>query len=545
MKPLSDKKLHTGILIGAIILVLAALAFKTVIAFDPDEQYAFSMMYRFAGKERYLIDLFDAYQFSALFVCPLYAFAAFLQTQFGFNPVFSMRIFSALLSAVLNFRMYRFVRRKTGDRLAAVLSWLCILTALPKSILTLEHSNLALIGLSWLFIDLCEIRTARYPGLRLGIDCSLLSLVYPPLVLLYIPLVIILFRSAPRPALSSFLFASIVILVLVLFPVIVNTGISGAIRSIQMVLLDGSHVFSLTERLHVFLKDVLYLCKYLAVYLLLYGAAAAGKRIAKLKTITDEMILVSVPFLFAVIQFVFRPTSPMAGNGRYLLLMIWCAVLAKKDRSAPGLKTGIMIQLAACLLIYLTSNTNLVSASGYMMCSIIIYVLLKQPEMTQRKFPACFLFLVLFSQCISMIFTYRTYGTIEHHILQLDLKQDNQVLNGLWYRNDAVDFFQELSSRKDRFTSDALISSSIFNYSYAVAEKQPAAPVTAATLVYNEQWERYLEQCPFESIDVIIGKEDDDSVDSDDLLELMNMHYEKEAEQEFNTFTHYRFIRRQ
>jgi len=45
---------------------------KLHLGFDYNEQYAFSMMYRFSIGQKYLSDLLDPYQFSALLMTPLF-----------------------------------------------------------------------------------------------------------------------------------------------------------------------------------------------------------------------------------------------------------------------------------------------------------------------------------------------------------------------------------------------------------------------------------------------------------------------------------------
>ena len=169
-------------------IILIGFGFKTVIAFDPDEQLAFSLMYRVCRGQQYLTEISDAYQFSAVLMSPVY----YLCEQLGricLNPVILYRLFSIMLSCLMNLRIGVAVYRRSGNRTLGVLAWMCMITALPKSILSLEHSNLSLIFLSWITADLLAEDDSRRKGILLGIDCSLLSLMLPPLVLLYVPVV--------------------------------------------------------------------------------------------------------------------------------------------------------------------------------------------------------------------------------------------------------------------------------------------------------------------------------------------------------------------
>lgn len=60
--------------LNAILTVLSAVSVlvKVRLGFDIDEQYAFSMMYRFSEGQKYLMDFFDPHQFSAFLMTPLF-----------------------------------------------------------------------------------------------------------------------------------------------------------------------------------------------------------------------------------------------------------------------------------------------------------------------------------------------------------------------------------------------------------------------------------------------------------------------------------------
>ena len=77
----------------AVLSVVSALI-KIQLGFDIDEQYAFSMMYRFSEGQRYLTDLFDPHQFSALLMTPLFLLCRTLSIQY---TVLLFRLFSALI----------------------------------------------------------------------------------------------------------------------------------------------------------------------------------------------------------------------------------------------------------------------------------------------------------------------------------------------------------------------------------------------------------------------------------------------------------------
>ena len=525
--------------------VLTAILFKLWIGFDPDEQYAYSMMYRIVNGDHYLRDLFDAYQFSALFLSPFFGLACFFAKLFQCNPVVLTRVFSTALIMGLNVRIGLFAYRRTGSRYLAVLAWTVMITALPKSILTAEHSNLALIFLSWVYFDLYDMDRGRWPGIRLGLSCSLLSLVYPPLVALYVPISLILLLQKRGKGLAQMILVSAVILAAVLAPVVIQDGFGGLLRDIRLILMDGSHILSFQERLSAFGTDCLYLLKYIAVYLGMTAGGYGLKKILHWKDITLEFILVSVPFLFAVFQFILWPTSPMAGNGRYLLLMIACFIISLRNRPLKDYTPGILAELIAFPVIYLTSNTNLLSASGFMMASAVLYACMKQELSDWKKILIpVFLHLVIISQCVTMIFTYRTYGTLEHSIFHLDLRKDETVLSGLYYRKDAVKFFNELSLKRDSLRGDAVIVSTIFPYACVITEKKIAGPVTAATLVYNEQWETYLSSSEDESVDVILGRSTDDSIDPIPLLAMLKARFEACRKESFETFDLYHFTDR-
>ena len=59
-----------------VFFLMAGLGFKIFVGFDPDEQYAYSMMFRFVSGDAYLSDLSDAYMFSAYLMSPVYYLSA-------------------------------------------------------------------------------------------------------------------------------------------------------------------------------------------------------------------------------------------------------------------------------------------------------------------------------------------------------------------------------------------------------------------------------------------------------------------------------------
>ena len=522
-------------------LVIIAFGFKIFIAFDPDEQLSFALMYRLCNGQRYLTDISDPYQFSALLVSPFYYASAELGKTI-LNPVILFRIFSILLNCLLNLRIALAVYERSKSRMLGLLTWLCMITALPKSVLSLEHSNLSLIFLSWLTADLLAEGEKPRRGVLLGIDCSLLSLSLPPLVLLYIPIVLYYLLKRKYACAVQTVLTSVLILAAIVIPILMQGGTAALIHSISLILMDGSHQMSVSERIAALAEDLVFLCKYIAVYTALFGVFLAVKRIAKRNRPDNLIVLSSIMFLVTCVQFVLRPTSPMAGNGRYLLLMILCFILAVCSREKKDICFPIGLYLIAFPLIYVTSNTNLLSASGFLMLSPVLFTLLYTADNSSLKTQGLFfLKLVVITHCITMIMTWRTYGTLPHSIFHFDQQQDSKVLPGLWYDKEAVAFFGELSDAKENLTGDAMIVSSIYSYANNVAGKCVDAPVTVATLVYNEQWETYLSDHPFETVDVIVCKYNNETIDPEPLLEMMENNYSDHTLTEYETFSLHQF----
>ncbi len=542
-----NRKITKTVLLCLILYLAAGIAFKTVIGFDPDEQYAYSMMHRFSEGDHYLIDLFDAYQFSALLFTPVYQFSVFLSKAGILNPVLLTRIFSAVILGLLNLRTAFFVYRKTGDRVLALLGWIVMISALPKSILTVEHSNLALIGISWIAIDVMDCRNDRNAGWKIGFDASFLSLVYPPLLLIYIPIGIFLLVHRDYKKLLQMISVSAVILAAVLIPLLLKGGIHQVVSAVQMVLMDGSHDQTISGRISAFGTDLLYLGKYIVVYLVLFVILWSMNHFLLHKKLTAEQLLIMVPFLTAVIQFTLRKTSPMAGNGRYLLLVLFCLVLSlHKSGTNEYTKEGTAAALLYCwafIVIYLSSNTNLLSASGFMMASPILYVILQYRKENARAMKGL-MALIAVSQITTMIFTYRTWGTTEHSIFHLDLVNDTNVLNGLYYEPKSFALFSELTEHKGDLKGQGVVAATIYPYAYSILDKEVLAPVTAATLVFNEQWSRYYACGVPETLDLIHGTADTEIIDIEPLLGMLTEYYRNVETQVYDTFTVYHFCER-
>lgn len=140
-------KKNTNKALNIILLLLSAasIVIKIHLGFDCDEQYAFSMMYRFSKGQMYLRDVLDPYQFSALLMTPLFMLCRLISVPY---TVLLFRIFSALLYFLGSIPVYRFLKNETGDTQLAFLGMLFFFTLTPKSIISLEHSNLSALFLT-------------------------------------------------------------------------------------------------------------------------------------------------------------------------------------------------------------------------------------------------------------------------------------------------------------------------------------------------------------------------------------------------------------
>lgn len=521
-----------------LVLVAAAILVKVRLGFDIDEQYAFSMMYRFSKGQKYLTDLFDPHQFSAFLMTPLFLLCRNLSVRY---TVLLFRLFSALIYAVGSIPVYRFVRKETGDQRTAMLSALFFFTLTPKSIISLEHSNLSNLFLTYILMEL--YRYLKYHELHVipfGLESVLLAVCYPTLVLLVIPVEILLFCKKDCKLALQYLGCCLLGALLFLIPALIyQKGFAGVLNGVSMVLLEGSHQFSLKERMLNLLSDSYFFAKYLCAYLLVSGAMLLWRKLVHrsvLCSVPAVMIFCMSPFITGIIQVLLTTAAPCAGYTRYLLLLLVLLVLSIKGNEAEMKQVSLFLLLVMALM-YLTSNNGLFGPAGFCAFAVVGLVLLFQ---NQQRGTVLLLCSAIICQCSYYLLSYHVTGGGPESVFHFDLIPGTAA-KGIYTESADDQFFQECSEIRTVSETGKVMLGGDDTYAYLVMNADVFAPTTISTPNYSSQWREYLDLKQAENFDLVLETSYEESLN---LLKIVSESYTVSLVESGETYTHYLAVRK-
>lgn len=521
-----------------LVLVAAAILVKVRLGFDIDEQYAFSMMYRFSEGQRYLTDLFDPHQFSALLMTPLFLMCRNLSIKY---TVLLFRLFSALIYAIGSIPIYRFVRKETGDQRTATLSALFFFTLTPKSIVSLEHSNLSNLFLTYILIDL--YRYLKYHELHVipfAAESVLLGVCYPTLVLLVVPIVILMVWKKDGRLILQYLGCCLLGALLFLIPALIyQKGFAGVLNGVSMVLLEGSHQFSLRERMLSLLSDSYFFAKYLCAYLLVTGAMLLWRKLVHrsvLCSVPAVMIFCMSPFITGIIQVLLTTAAPCAGYTRYLLLLLVLLVLSVKGNEAEMKQVSLFLLLVMALM-YLTSNNGLFGPAGFCAFAVIGLILLFQD---QTKGSCLLLCAAIVCQCCYYLLSYHVTGGGPESVFHFDLIPGT-VVKGIYTEPADDQFFRECAQIETVSESGKVMLGGSDSYAYLAMNADAFAPTTISTPNYSSQWREYLDLKQAENFDLVLETSYEESLN---LLKIVSESYTVSLVESGETYTHYLAVRK-
>ncbi len=521
-----------------LMLVIAGILVKEQLGFDIDEQYAFSMMYRFSEGQRYLADLFDPHQFSALLMTPLFLLCRTLSIQY---TVLLFRLFSAVIYAVGSIPIYRFVRKETGDQKIAMLSALFFFTLTPKSIISLEHSNLSNLFLIYVLIDL--YRYLKYHELHVipfAAESVLLGVCYPTLVFLVVPVVILMAWKKDGRLILQYLGLCLIGALIFLIPALIyQKGFAGVLSGVSMVLLEGSYQFSLKERMLSLLSDSYFFAKYLCAYLMVSGAMLLWRKLVHrsvLCSVPDVMIFCMSPFITGIIQVLLTTAAPCAGYTRYLLLLLVLLILSVKRKEA-GMKRISLFLLLVVALMYLTSNNGLFGPAGFCAFAGIGLILLFRDQTKGSRLLLC---AAIVCQCSYYLLSYHVTGGGPESVFHFDLVSGT-VVKGIYTEPADDQFFRECAQIETVSESGKVMLGGSDSYAYLAMNADVFAPTTISTPNYSSQWREYLDLKQAENFDLIL---ETSYKKSSDLLKVVSEDYTVSLAETGETYTHYLAVRK-
>ena len=503
-----------------LLFVTLSVLIKIHLGFDCDEQYAFSMMYRFSQGHMYLRDLWNPYQFSALLMTPLFLLCRLISVSY---TVLLFRFFSAVLYFLGSIPLYRFLKSETGDRPTAYLGMLVFFTLTPKSIISMEHSNLTALFLTYVLIDL--YRYLKYNEIHVLLFASksvLLAICYPTLSLLAIPVLIIMILRKDHSTAVSYILATLLLGILLIIPsLIANGGIKGFADIIHLILMDGSHQFSIHDRLMSLHSEFRYAARYLLVSLAFFTVLFCWKRLLSLprrmKDIPDPLLFCTSLFLAGLRPLLISSVSPVAGYYRYSFILLIAMYYASKKKDKP-LGQCLVVLFTAMIIMFNSSNNGVMAVSGFCAFALIAIILLWKKDKTGIL---VLLFSAILCQASAYCISYRVTGGAPRSIFHFDLVQST-VVKGIWTEQADENFFESCAAQTIESKTHKVMVAGTDSYSWIILNGEVFSPSTTGTPVYGDQMKNYLLRNGADDFDLIVEKK---FPESSQLLDIVRESY--------------------
>lgn len=502
-----------------LLLCFLSYAWKIFHGFDIDEQYAISMMWRFSIGDRYLIDVFDPYQFSAYLMFPLWKASAF----FFRNPLFGYRSLCVLITVLISVYIFFSIFVVSNNFYFSFLFTLVWFTALPKSIVSIEHSRLLYVFLSILLINIYHWSIYNDRQISIGLCFVAISLCYPTMVLIGVLILALFIYKKDYVGILKIFIVCICFLLIFLIPLYISIGGKGVLNSIRVVLMDGSHKASLksiVDKSYNEFKTLFIYCIKILLCFIVYKVITQFSFVKKYIKCSDLCAICSIPFLLIIFQLIFQKIFPLYDYSRYLLMLIVGCTLKNNYRKEPILFLKIIIALVFAIS-YFSSNNGFLSASGNIMMSVIFIVIYFYRYKSIRE-SMIFLTTVLLSQCATMVLSARLSGSVSDSVFSSNLIRNNTYLSSIWIEKNTESVLNSMDSISTKIESENILFCGRDVYFYPLLGRNIYAPVTTATPVYNEQWEWYVKNHYVKKIDLIIESDD---LDKDQLIGILKKYY--------------------
>lgn len=507
-KELYIKKIRYSNLACIVLIIVCffAIVWKCIAGFDIDEQYSYSMMYRILDGTIPIVEMYDSFQFSALLASPVYWISMQLSAYYS---VFITRILSVIIYFILSYKIYRFCIQQTKNGVISYLTALTIIIVLPKSSLTLDHSNMLKFMLAYIVIDLYSYlkdeHNHRY-WLWIALEHSIMSLCYPTLILLGFAIIFIFLLRKDYSYMFRYVACGIFIAFTIVFPIITNSGIKPFLDGLKMIASDGSHGLSFADELFQIKNDLYYAAKYCIAYFAMFLIVLILKRAFQKKTIIkgiDSFSLAYIaPFIATCFQHILTIASALAGYIRFLFL----AILGFFDNRIKKQEEDFIIwafSLMAFVIICLSSNNGVHENSGYCISLLPFIVIKLNSAKTQWTTLFLLLLTIITSQFCNFIMSVKVSGSRPSGIRSFELVSDNLSIGTILIEPHSKKMFDELVDKKELINTDYVTVLSEQSYCYNLIHKHVFAPVTTSTPHYDSQWYSYFKDNQIKELVVI------------------------------------------
>ncbi|MEF9892033.1 MAG: hypothetical protein RR738_01690 [Anaerorhabdus sp.] len=495
------------ILFFLVSLTILSTVIKIKHGFDIDEGYAISMGMRLHAGDKLITDIWDPYQFSALFIKPFIDMVYSLEGN-SQQIVLITRIFSVIIQAVVSIIVYRFLASETKNKFISLILSLCYFNFLPKQIQNIDHAT-TLVWFSTLFF----ISYLRYYKenkidklILMGIFYCCMVLAYPTQIILFpFILLIIFYVSITIKKINAICIFSIVCVVIGFITILCVNPLE-LIRNVKFIIMDGSHNFTFSYHFLRLIREIIRIVIYVIPLIV---AACIINKLFRIKqnfvNISSILLVLWFGGIF-ILNFLGFPWPPISMYVRYFILCVIGFFLIEKNKNE--LKYLYILSFIMMSITFLSSNTGIDHASGFLIFISIISILIifKQLNMQKLKKTIIISFLlfgtILLSEMMIKMNSVRITGTGFANRDSVHIMGINK-LNNIYIQENQYKYYlevDELLSQKDgKLIYCGIESLSLFDNNLHIV-----TPTTTGTPDFNSQWVEYYRIHPFDTAYLLI-----------------------------------------
>lgn len=486
------------IVVVLIILTLIATISKITHGFDIDEGYAISLGLRLLKGDRLIVDLWDPYQFSAVFMVPFLKIYYNIFHSFE-GIVFFTRSCSVLIQFITSMVIYLEFKKETRNNFFSFLLAIVFFNFLPKQIQNIDHAFL-LMNFSILFL-ICFYEYKKNNKLPNLVGTSIfycgMILAYPTQIIIF-PIILVFLAMQNK---NKFKHLSLFIITCCIFGVITIILVNPIelINNISNIMQDGSHDFTLVYHLIRIEREVLRVIFFsLPVLVVAYILNYITKTYKNNLYVAFTFILVFFGVVLLINLFGFH-WPPLSLYMRYLLLSIIGMILVFKNKSK--LIYIFVLSFIISIVCFFSSNNGIDSSSGFLIPSALLslYLILNELSKKGTKNSINLAYLLIIVVLLSEIFvkynSVRITGTIAANRTSVGVI-GNGMLSDVYIQEKKQKYYNDVDKLLG-YVDGNLIYCGSESFIFYDKNFNLITPTTTGTPIFNEQWIDYIENSEF------------------------------------------------
>lgn len=401
-------------ILGLLFLTVLATCLKITQGFDIDEGYALSMGLRLQMGDRFIYNLWDPYQFSALFIKPWIALFMAVKGNTDSLVLFT-RLCSVFIQLLISGLVYQYFKRVTQNTFLSIILALCYFNFLPKQIQNIDHATTLVWCLTlFLLVFLQPIAKRKVLNLVLmGVFYCGMVLAYPTQLILFPFILVALYQTSEKKVSDCVVFSGVCCVIGCVTLLMVNPTI--LVQFVKYITMDGSHNFTISYHVSRIVRESIRLIIY--VVPLVIGAIVVNK----ILKININFVNVCCTFCIlwfggiAAINVIGLPWPPLSMYCRYFVLTVMGFILI--DKNERQLKWVYIISFLVMTICFFSSNTGIDAASGFIIFAALNAMLILFNKVTfeavkkEQILGVLFITAILISQLLIKSNSVRITGT--------------------------------------------------------------------------------------------------------------------------------------